>query len=297
MNRTSAIKLGNKDCVLTTVPIRRNGAKEMCTVWLTPSGQRRQMRGACPVFETEELYIFSRQEDMYGIPNALKDTKIVAIMGRANLPTRVDKSWEKTAVKKPTVRNPRPSIPVNPVSPEAMAEFGQTVIFNVRSSISGKGYSTNPMLIKLLCSMIIEGLQPLEQDTYIPDKSRVALDEYMKKFDLPEGRLGRVIDSLESCFRMSATIIPPRLLGAVFYESSKQTLQFMTQGLFSDEDKEGVTYFDDVKGTAPEQVLIKHISDPDTVRAMQEKNRAMVEEGDAYMMDSIRQEEELAINK
>jgi hypothetical protein len=173
-----------------------------------------------------------------------------------------------------------------PDTVEAMAEFGQTVIFNIRGKISGKDESVNPMFVKLLCSMIIEELQPIEQESYIQPASLMALNEYMNKFELPEGRLGRVIANLESCFRLSGRIIPPRLLGAVHYDSTKQTLQFMTQGLFQDDDKEGVTYFDDVKDNKPEQILIKHISDPDTIMRNKEKYRVMVEEEDLYLQES-----------
>lgn len=280
MYTTDSVKLDKDGCVLKNVQVIRNKTKGVCPVWLTPKGQKFLALYEDHVFTESELFVFCRGEEMYGIPGVIKTGELYGIAGIGSLPRapvmdiKPDDSFTGRSIRRGSFLEP-------------MAEQGQTVVFNIKGKVSCKDDSSNPNLVRLICSMIIEELTPLPTDRYIQPKAFKALEEYMVKYDLPDGRLERTIDNIESCFRMATSIIPVRLLGSVYHSTEFQTLQFMTQGIFLDDDMEGVSYFDDKDDTPITQVPIKLLSDPDTIARNKERNRMLVEEGDTYHLDSI----------
>lgn len=180
---------------------------------------------------------------------------------------------------------------------EPMFDRGQTVMFNVRGRLCWENDKINHFLMRVLCKSIIARLTPIVEDELVSDRIVHRLQSVLARTNVKPDNIYKMVASLESCFRMALTIIPPRFLGSVFFNSDMQSLQFHSKGVFADDDVEGVTYFDDVDGSPNHQVLIKYFSCPKRIKEVQERNRLLVEESDAYLFDTIKQEEEHMLNR
>ena len=183
----------------------------------------------------------------------------------------------------------------NPLS-ELMFDRGQTVIFNVRGRLCWDNEKVNVTLMRILCKYVIARLTPLLDDELIPYRVLRRLQTVLARANVRPDNLYKMVASLESCFRIASLTIPPRFLGSVYFSTEFQTLQFHSKGVFEDDTVEGVTYFDDVDDNKLQQVIVKHFGCAKKIEEVQERNRLLVEDGDAYMVESIRQQEELYFN-
>ena len=170
----------------------------------------------------------------------------------------------------------------NPLS-ELMFDRGQSVIMNVRGRLCWEDERINHFLMRVLCRSIISRLPPIVEDQLVPERVVRRLRTVLARTNVKPNNIDKMVASVESCFRMTLNIIPPRFLGSVFFYSEMQTLQFNSKGVYADDDIEGVTYFDDVDGNQNLQILIKHYSCPDRIKEVQERNRYLVEETDAHL--------------
>ncbi len=170
----------------------------------------------------------------------------------------------------------------NPLS-ELMFDRGQSVIMNVRGRLCWEDERINHFLMRVLCRSIISRLTPIVEDQLVPERVVRRLRTVLARTNVKPNNIDKMVASVESCFRMTLNIIPPRFLGSVFFYSEMQTLQFNSKGVYADDDIEGVTYFDDVDGNQNLQILIKHYSCPDRIKEVQERNRYLVEETDAHL--------------
>lgn len=179
----------------------------------------------------------------------------------------------------------------NPLS-ELMFDRGQTVIFNVRGRLCWDNDKVNIALMRILCMYVIARLTPIQEDELVPDRVVRRLQTVLARANVRPDNIYKMVTSVESCFRIASLTIPPRFLGSVYFSKEFQTLTFNSKGVYEDDNVEGVTYFDDVDGNELKQVLIKHYHCPKRIKEVQERNKFLVEDTDAYLMESIRQEEE-----
>jgi len=183
----------------------------------------------------------------------------------------------------------------NPLS-ELMFDRGQTVIFNVRGRLCYDDEKVNVVLMRILCKYVIARLTPLLDDELVPDRIVRRLQTVLARANVRPDNIYKMIASLESCFRIALLTIPARFLGSVYFSTEFQTLQFHSKGVFEDDTVEGVTYFDDVDGNKLQQVIVKYYGCAKRIKEVQERNRLLVGDGDTYMVESIRQQEELCFN-